>query len=138
MKDHYYKLFQSLPCESLPKELHSRIAREIALLEKRVVLVRRLSFVSVGAVFTAVFIPSLSFLSTQFAESSFFSYASLLISDGDLAFLHSQEFIFSLVESLPLFGITLALLLVFLLLGAIRIIVSESRQAAEFFTTRVA
>ena len=138
MKDHYYNLFRNLPCETLPKELAERIAKEIVLLEKRVILVRRLSFGSVAAVFLSAFIPALNFLVTQFEESSFFSYASLAISDSDLTFLHSQEFLFSLIESLPLLGITFALTLVFFLLGAIRIILAESRQAAEFFTTRTA
>ena len=99
MKDHYYKLFQGLTSKPLPRERLDRIAREIALLERRVIFVRRISFASVFAVFFSVFVPSFNFLATQFSESSFFSYASLLISDGDLTFLHSQEFIFSLISS---------------------------------------
>ena len=138
MKDHYYKLFQGLAFEPLPRECRDRIAREIALLERRVVFVRRISFVSVFAVFFSVFIPAFNFLVTQLSESSFFSYASLLISDGDLTFLHSQEFVFSLIESLPMFGITITMTLVFLLLGAIRLVAVESRQATEFFTTHAA
>lgn len=138
MKDHYYKLFQGLTSEPLPRERLNHIAREIALLERRVIFVRRISFASVFAVFFSVFVPSFNFLATQFSESSFISYASLLISDSDLTFLHSQEFIFSLIESLPMFGITITMTLVFLLLGAIRLVAVESRQATRFFTTHAA
>lgn len=138
MKDHYYKLFQGLVAEPLPRDCRDRIAREIALLERRVVFVRRISFASVFAAFISVFVPSFNFLATQLSESSFYSYASLLISDGDLTFLHSQEFIFSLIESLPIFGITITLTLIFLLLGAMRLVAIESRQATGFFTTHAA
>lgn len=138
MKDHFYKLFQGLPHETISKEAFDALTKKIALLERRVVVVRRVLLTLVTGTFLLVFIPTGNFLLSQFAESTFFSYASLLASDSDVALLNTKEFLYSLIESLPIFGITLTLTLVFILLGAMSFAANKSRKTAEFLTTRIA
>lgn len=138
MKDYYYRLFQNLNREPIPVALFEHIKVEIEKLERRVILVRRFSFLSVATIFISACIPLYSYLVTEFATSSFIPYASLVISDGDITLLNSQEFLLSLVESLPLTSITLVLTLMFLLLGAINLVGTKSREVTELITARFA
>jgi hypothetical protein len=138
VKDYYYRLFQNLTRERAPVALLEQIKLEIDKLERRVILVRRFSFLSVATIFASACVPVYNYLAVEFATSSFSSYASLIVSDGDIALLNSKEFILSLIESLPLTSITLVLTLVFLLLGAINLIGTKSREVTELITTRFA
>jgi hypothetical protein len=138
MEYSYQKLFRSLPDLPFPKGLNERIMRQIALLERRVIIVRRSSFALAAALFIAAFIPSALSLASEFSQSGFLSYASLMISDGDIALSHLSEFVLSLVESLPLATITLVLALIFLFFGALEIISEKTRSAVETLSERFA
>ena len=134
MKDNYQKIFNSLPRIPLPPSLLQRIEQDIARLERQVVFVRRIFLFSLSTVFLAFFIPSMRHLVTEISGSGFPLYLSLIASDSDILFSHLGEFFLSLIESLPLTSITLILSLVFLLLGAVRIVGSKTREAVETLT----
>ncbi len=138
MKDYYYTLFHGLQSEPLPLTLYEQIRVEIEKLEQRITLVRRFSFFSIATLFISACIPTYNYLAVQITESSFISYASLLVSDVDIPILHSKEFLLSLIESLPLSSITLVLVLIFMLLGAIQFVGTKSREVTELITTRFA
>lgn len=70
---------------------------------------------------------SFQYLIQSFFQSNFYTYLSLLFSDPDVALIYWREFTLSLIETTPLFEITLSLIAVVTLLISIRVFVNNMR-----------
>lgn len=70
---------------------------------------------------------SVSYLVHAFLQSSFAAYLSLLFSDTDVVVLYWREFALSIVESAPVFGITIGLSALLALLASARLFVRNIR-----------
>jgi len=90
------------PPEYLFGRIMSRIhkEREEEIIKRRIIL---LSFVS-AASFVSVF-PAFQLLKADLAASGFFAFFSLLFSDFAIVAAYWQNFVFSLLESLPITGL---------------------------------
>lgn len=56
----------------------------------------------------------------QFKNSGFFEYLSLLLSDGALLLTYWKEFLFSLIESIPVMNLSLSFLMLFVFFFSIK------------------
>ena len=119
VKQHTPQNKHFLPQMSPPDELYPKIIGRIHALETRALFMRRLALGGVSLVSIAGLIPSMSYLISAFALSSFGQYLSLIASDGDIVLLNWKEFAFSLIESLPLMSITLVSIMIFGLIYSI-------------------
>ena len=70
---------------------------------------------------------SVRFMVQEFYQSSFYSYLSLIFSDPNTLVSYWKELSMSLLETLPILGITISLIAVYSLLVSIRTLVKNSR-----------
>ena len=126
MLQQYQRLFDALPVASASNELRHSILKEIGILHLRSMRIK--FFASSALLFTSCI--SLYFISAsvavQMGQSGFFDYASLALSDGGTMMTYWQEFSITLLESLPILGLTLTLLAVFTLLQSLRYAMKNS------------
>jgi len=118
----------------LPKDLKKSIV--LSIRKEEYAYARRYMFTAslLGVVSFVGGLFSLRYVLQGFAQSSFYSYASLLLSDPDVLLQYWREFTLSLVETMPLFGITALFITIALLLLSVRIFTSnmQSRFAPRF------
>ncbi len=101
----YQKLFTYIQKAELPKDLSQKVLFRIQKEEQRLRRQKSLFF-GVGAL--ASFVATISFatsLANTFVQSGFYQYVSLVFSGDGVATSYWKELSFSLVESLPIFGI---------------------------------
>lgn len=110
-----------------PDGLYPKIIARIHVLEMRALFVRRVTLWGVSFISIVGLIPSLSYLVSAFALSSFGQYLSLVASDGDIVLLNWKEFAFSLIESLPLMNITLVSIMLLGLIYSITSLVDQEQ-----------
>lgn len=123
-----HKIFREIPA---PEGLGSRITLKIARQRMREARIRLalLGGTALGS-FGAMF-PAVSYLSSEATQSGFTEYLSLIRTDGDIFLVHSQEFLLSLTETLPITAMTILLSIVFLLLWSLPRIKVYARVAFE-------
>ncbi|HMP67596.1 MAG TPA: hypothetical protein PKA60_02510 [Candidatus Paceibacterota bacterium] len=111
----------------LPNGLRGKILASIKheeIRRARIYVLGALSTVvasSLGAVF------AFKYMLQGFYQTSFYSYFSLLFSDPDIALSYWKELSLSLVEALPLLGITLSLVAIAVLLTSLRVFVRNAK-----------
>lgn len=110
-----------------PSGLYRRVVGRVHILETRALYIRRAFFGGVSFLSLAGLVPSFLYLSGAFALSSFGQYLSLIASDGDVLLINWKEFAFSLIESLPLMGITLVSIMIFGLIYSVAALMEQSR-----------
>jgi hypothetical protein len=104
-----------------PEYLFPHILSRITLLKQRAARIRFILFSGTTLMSFLTMIAALRYAWGSFAESSFSAYASLLSSDGSAVLLYWKEFAFSLIESVPLMGITVLLSAIFTLLLSLKL-----------------
>jgi hypothetical protein len=112
----------------LPKGLRGRILVSIKHEE-----IRRARIYVLVALSTTIFsllgvVFAFKYMIQGFYQTSFYSYFSLLFSDPDIALSYWKELSLSLVEALPLLGITLSLVAVAILLTSLRVFVRKVKS----------
>jgi hypothetical protein len=95
------------------ENLPSLIFNRINILEKRKLKTRAYSYASLGVISFVLIFPALSYTASQFSQSGFFEYFSIVFSDISLAFSFWEDLLMSLVSTLPMFGILLSFSFVF-------------------------
>jgi len=110
---------RALPDVGVPPELQTKILTAITAAR-----IRRLrnEFVATGFAFGIVIAAataSISRLVVEIRSSSIVGYLRLLISDSDIVFGNFREYLYGILESLPVGSIVFALTSVLLLLGAV-------------------
>jgi hypothetical protein len=128
MEQSYDKLFSTLPRLHAPSGVNERILLSIYIHEKRRM---RVTFALCATTALASLATLFSLAESTLAratESGLPDYLALLQSDSDVVLSHWQDFALTLVDALPLLGITLMLLMLFTLLHALRIALSATQQ----------
>ncbi len=81
--------------------------------------------VAVASIFGLFF--SVKYMIQEFYQSSFHSYLSLIFSDPNIVISYWKELSISLVETLPMLGITISLITAYTLLVSVRTLVKNIR-----------
>jgi len=68
-----------------------------------------------------------------FQQSGFSTYSSLIFSDSKLVLSNLGEFVFSLIDSLPFFAITIMLVLILIILVSIEYATNGKKELAYSF-----
>ncbi len=129
VEKNYAQILKGIPSVEPRAVLYSNI---LAKIEKIQVLMARLRLAlwSTLVLSTAIgFGYSYTYLVRELSSSDFFQYLSLVFSDGGIAMLYGKELLLSLVETIPLFSITVVLFGGFVLLGGLVSMVRDSRKA---------
>lgn len=99
-------ILHKLPIANPPHKLRIRIVEYIKILELRRTRIRLIAQ-SIGVLASLILlIPAYQFASTEWSQSEFGSYFSLILSDGSLALTYWKELLLSLGESAPLLGMS--------------------------------
>lgn len=110
-----HTIFKNIPALEPSIDLEKRILAKIALRNK-LALRRKLAFIHAGFVSSAsAFIWAIFTLGKAFLQSDFWTLAKLIFSDTGLVFKNWVDFAYSLLETLPIFGIVAILVPVFAL-----------------------
>ena len=126
MREDYEKLFSYLkapePSDGLFSDILSRIKRErqIIILRKRLVLF------SIGMIGSAIaFFPAFSAVLADLSQSGFASFVSLIFSDSAEMLVLWQDFMFSVLEAIPVLGIAMLLAALFVFLGSAKLFMKD-------------
>ncbi len=128
MEQNHKKVFSFTQIDP-PEDLLPRIITRIALLERRVARMRLSIFLGTTTLSLVAVVASFRYAWESFAQSSFSTYTSLLSSDGSALLLYWKEFLFSLVESLPIMSITVLLSTIFLLILSFKLMLHYLKDA---------
>lgn len=127
MRQDYEKFFHRLSDGEPPQGLYHAVLARIAYEKRRAA---RLQFACFGAVALLSFIalvPAFGYAAQEFSQSSFKQYLSLFFSDSAIAIGYWKEFSLSLADSLPLFGITLVLSMLFALVSSLKLALNRAK-----------
>ena len=126
MRQDYEQLFSHVtppePAGDLLSKVMSRIAQERRLLtvKKRIVLL------SIGLLASvAAFVSAFGVARSGIAESGFGEFLSLLATDAGTVALYWQNFVLTLLESMPIVSIAATLTAVFAFLASLKYLVRE-------------
>ena len=118
MEKNWKKLFAGLteqdPSQGLVGVIFSRILEK----ERSSTRLRFGFYLSVAGLSCLALVPALRYAGQELSQSGFFDYLSLAFSDGGTVFAYWREFVLSLAESAPVFGIAIVLSVLFTALGS--------------------
>ncbi|MCK9393906.1 MAG: hypothetical protein WCX30_03245 [Candidatus Paceibacterota bacterium] len=126
MEKEYKKLFTNMedvePSNKLFEKIMLRISRE----ERMIVTKKRIAVFSVFLVISSggfVY----SFIATQnaFVSSGFVQFFSLIFSDFNIVVAYWQNFLFTLLESLPVFAVIISLVMFSIALGFLTFLIRD-------------
>ena len=131
MKNNYKKLFQSLSKIETPKNLEQRILMRISNEERRTAEWRLAFFAPLAAASSVGVVFAFQYAAQEVAQSGFYQYLSVALSDGGVAITYWKELSMLLAESAPILGTAVLLSAVLILLGSLR---SAIKNAQTVFT----
>lgn len=131
MKQNYEELFQRLAKVRAPSGLHRSVIAQIDEARLRIMRIKFAVFSTLGFASGVALFALVSSTSAKLLESGFINYASLLFSDSGAVLSYWREFSITLIESLPLLGLTLILLALLTLLQAFRL---AAKNSSALFT----
>ena len=118
------KALQKLEYE--PKaDLVENIWQRVVAREKRLIRIKLYAFSLVGFLSLAGLVPVFKALFSDFAQSGFYEYFSLLFSSGNNLFSYWKELVSSLAESLPVLNIIFSFSLIFVFLWSLRYVLKQ-------------
>jgi hypothetical protein len=136
MQDNYEKLFSHSRSPHLPGGLFDSIVTGVRRERRTQVLKKRVILFSLGVIISLVaLVPAFSFLREGMARSGTLYFLSLVFSDPGVVLGLWQEFIFSLLETLPIVSMAVFLAALFVFFGSIRLFIRDA--AALFISPRV-
>ena len=118
------KIFQKVKYES-NINLAENVWQAIVLHDKCIVRVKLWAFSIIGFASLVGLVPAFKALSSDFVQSGFYEYFSLIFSDSGLIFSYWKELFFSLAESLPTISIILTLSLLFICFLSLRYLMKQ-------------
>lgn len=122
----YEKLFARFAQPEPPENLFNKVMRRIRQEQRLSALKRRFaifSFVMVCCI--AAFIPTFKMAQTEFSESQFLQFLSLIFSDFGIVISQWQSFVLVLLESLPVVSIIALLSIIFTLLVSLKFLARD-------------
>ena len=105
--------------------LKDKIWQKLIIRNKRIAYLKLISFSSISTASLVGFIPMFKILANDFTQSGFYEYLSLTFSKGGLFSKYSQDFLYSLAESLPTMSIVFTLALVFVFFLSLRYVMKQ-------------
>ena len=103
------------------KQLFNKIMLRIKTEQRKVILKRKIGiFAFILVISLTGLVPAFSMAWTGFADSGFVQLFSLAFSDTKIVMTYWQNFIFSLLESLPITGLMIAGISLLALLGSLK------------------
>ena len=127
MRNNYAKIFRSFKEVELPARLFSDILVRIRAREQCLRTLRfTLSFVSALISFTLI-IPAIRLVGQELSQSGFYSYLSLIFSDGGAVLSSWKEFALLLAESLRPMGIAFFLATTFFLISSLKSMIKNMK-----------
>lgn len=132
MHKNYEQLFSHLTAPEMPDNLFEKIMHRIkkerqSLIFKRRVMILSISIIGIiGAV--AAFVPAFKMAQTEFNESGFLYFLSLIFSDFETVAAYWQNFIMSLLETLPVMGLAILLLTILVFLGSLKFLAKNVKS----------
>lgn len=109
-----------------PKDLFERIMVRIRNEQRFSAIKQRLMVCSLGtACSAAALIPAFRAMQAGFNESGFFQFFSLIFSDFETIITHWQNFVMSLLETLPIMNLVVFLTIIFIILELTRFIARD-------------
>lgn len=133
MPTDYEKLFTPFKSPEPPEGLFEQIMRRVHK-EERLLAVKRMIVFSLGLIGSAIaFFPALQTMRGVFAESGFMEFFSLLFSDAGLVMTYWQNFIMTLLESLPVISLSIFLAVIFVFLESFKFLAMDIKF---IFTSR--
>jgi len=118
------KIFQKVKYES-NINLAENVWQAIVLHDKCIVRVKLWAFSIIGFASLVGLMPAFKALSSDFVQSGFYEYFSLIFSDSGLILSYWKELFFSLAESLPTISIILTLSLLFICFLSLRYLMKQ-------------
>lgn len=127
MTKEYRELFSRLAAVGPREGLSSKILEVIEYRRKRKIFIKK-GLVGIPAFLSLISLyPAVAYLSSELSGSGFLYYMSLVFSDGAIILASWQDFLFSLVESLPILSIIVALIPVVILATSLKAMLSQVR-----------
>ena len=118
------KVFQKAKYE--PEEnLSKNIWATIVLSDRHATRIKLCTFSFTGLVSLIGLFPAFKILFGDLAHSGFYEYSSLIFSDGGAIISYWREFIFSLLESLPIMSIIFSLALILILFLSLKYLTKQ-------------
>jgi hypothetical protein len=124
MEQKLIKIFQKAKYESDANSA-DKIWRAIVMRDERTARVKLWAFSLAGIISFAGLVPAFKILSSDFAQSGFYDYFSLLFGSNGSIISYWKELAFSLLESLPAISIILTLSLVFICFLSLRYLMKQ-------------
>lgn len=124
---YFQKLFQHLPNVQAPADLPHKILQRIYLEQQRKAKIRFALFSTTLLAAVGFSIPVLSNLSAEMVKSGAFEFISLLFAHFSDAMVAGEDFVFSLLESLPIFSISAFLATIFMVLLSLRFLLRDGQ-----------
>ncbi|MDD5626397.1 MAG: hypothetical protein PHW01_00055 [Patescibacteria group bacterium] len=135
MHKNYEQLFSHLTPPEMPDNLFEKTMRRIQKERQSSILKRKVMILSIGMIgiigAAAAFIPAFKMAQTELSESGFPYFLSLIFSDFETVVAYWQNFIMSLLETLPVMGLATLLLTILVFLGSLKFLV---RNVKSIFT----
>ena len=128
----YQKLFRALENPAVPAGLRDSILARIDDEARRVSRLRLAVFVPLVVVSALATVVSFQYLVRETAQSGLSEYLSILFSDGDTMLSYWKEFLISLAEAAPVFGMTVSLGAVLALMGSLKATIKNTQMMLTF------
>lgn len=109
--------------------------QKIIIRNKRVSFIKLSAFSILGTLSLIGLIPAFKALSTQFAQSGFYEYLSILFSNNSEFASYWKELAYSLAESLPTLNIIYAFVLVLTLFLSLKYVAKQIIRNRLFITS---
>ena len=112
-----------------PERLYGNILIRI---EREKIRAARIRFAVLGTTAlasTLALIPAYQYAASEFTQSGFLQYLSVVFSDSSIAAVYWKEFALTLAESAPVLGATILLSVIFALLGSFALTIKNARRA---------
>jgi hypothetical protein len=125
MSQNYEKLFAKIkPNEPFPGLLETVVNR---IEKERGISIRRRIFIfTASAIFSVIaFIPAFQSVHSEFVDSGFTRFFSLLFSDFEIVVAYWQSFAMSLLETLPIMGLLVLTSVSLIFLESMRLLVKN-------------
>lgn len=127
MRKDYETLLRNLAHVDPPKRLYGNILARIEIEQTRKAKIRFVLMGTTAICSLLALVPAVQYTAKEFSQSGFLQYLSLIFSDSATIMAYWKEFTFSLAESLPAFGITMILSILFVLFGSIILVIRDTK-----------
>ena len=132
MTKNYTNLIKEMKDIDPPAYLESQIFERIESAYQKKNFYRKIFGLAGLSVSILSLLSLLVYTASEFMQSNFYDYASLLFTDSKTIFNNFNEFLLSLIDSIPFWAITLTIFFLFISLIFAKYIVEKRRNLLAF------